>query len=954
MNTYGAVETTDKTLFMQCNDEETYTISIDDIEKLMIYHDRSNGNVPHTPESTNMIIASLLKKDYALKRIFSRNCVNAHISGDIHIHDLDMPDRSYCSGHSPAYIAKYGLSLPNLNSIAKPPKHADVFLEQIIKFAASMQGHFSGAIGFDAVNMFVAPYLRGLDDAKIKQLAQILVFEFAQQAVARGGQTIFSDLNLYWEIPKHYRDVPAIGPGGKETGMNYGEYDEESKRFFRALMNVYLEGDASGRPFFFPKPDCHITEESVMDDEYMNIIGEVASLRGSPYFVFDRGTDPSISQCCFDEATRVLVKDDAGVRLMNIKDVRINANIKVFHNGSWVKFKRVETSRSGKKMFKLRTTHGKELIATEDHLFPTLKGDLRADNLSTDDYVLFNARTLQNEPYYEQGMTYEQGVLIGAFLGDGSFNGDGFMLSLDEKSFEELEPLVRKGYKDFTGEERIPSHYIDGKLHTLYLGMHGINEYIKMWIRGYYAYDKSPNLDCIKESVDFRMGIIAGWEMTDGGNAHRIYSISKDMVEGFEAILTSLGIQCRIDLNDRTDEPMIIRGEIFKRNFPIYCLRMYDTKVHRNKEWIFKVRNNSVWFKIESIEELVDYDNEKVYCFEVENQDEPYFTMPSGWIVHNCRLKLALSKDDVNEMKIPWKSRFSALQNVSMNLPSFAYQAKDESAFYEILNKNMHLAGQAHMDKFAFFDRLMEMGSEGPLALLSMNHDGDPYVRYDKMKFLIGIVGLNEAVQILCGQQMHESKDALMLGMKMIAKMNKDCAEVAKDIGFTCILEQTPAESTAYRFARLDYKRFGEGLRPFLRGSMESGGIYYTNSTYINIGAPLSPVERVKTEGKFHPMIDAGSLTHVWLGETRPDASSIATFVRKTFQTTQNAQIAFSPEFTTCMSCNKTSRGLNDNCPYCASNRVEWATRITGFFSNIRGWNLGKREELKDRHRVSL
>ncbi len=616
MNTYGAVETTDKTLFMQCNEEETYTISLDDIEKLMIYHDRSNGNVPHTPESTNMIIASILKKDYALKRVFSKECVKSHISGDIHIHDLDMPDRSYCSGHSPAYIAKYGLSLPNLNSIAKPPKHADVFLEQLIKFAASMQGHFSGAIGFDAVNMFVAPYIGGLDDAKIKQLAQILVFEFAQQAVARGGQTIFSDLNLYWEIPKHYRDVIAIGPGGKETGIPYGEYDNESKRFFRALMNVYLEGDASGRPFFFPKPDCHITEESVMDEEYMNILGEVASVRGSPYFVFDRGNDPSISQC--------------------------------------------------------------------------------------------------------------------------------------------------------------------------------------------------------------------------------------------------------------------------------------------------------------------------------------------------CRLKLALSKDDVNEMKIPWKSRFTALQNVSMNLPAFAYQAKDESAFYDILNRNMHLAGQAHQDKFGFFDRLMEMGSEGPLALLSMNHDGDPYVRYDKMKFLIGIVGLNEAVQILCGEEMHESKDAMMLGMRMIAKMNMDCKEVAKEIGFTCILEQTPAESTAYRFARLDYKRYGEGLRPFLRGSMESGGIYYTNSTYINVGAKLSPVERVKAEGKFHPMIDAGSLTHVWLGETRPDASSIAAFVKKTFQTTQNAQIAFSPEFTTCMSCNKTSRGLNDNCLHCGSNRVEQMTRITGFFSNIRGWNKAKVEELKDRHRVSL
>ncbi len=56
----------------------------------------------------------------------------------------------------------------------------------------------------------------------MKQLAQILVFEFAQQAVARGGQSIFSDLNLYWEVPDHFQNVDAIGPNGKFTGKVYG------------------------------------------------------------------------------------------------------------------------------------------------------------------------------------------------------------------------------------------------------------------------------------------------------------------------------------------------------------------------------------------------------------------------------------------------------------------------------------------------------------------------------------------------------------------------------------------------------------------------------------------------------------------------------------------------------------------------------------------------------------
>jgi ribonucleoside-triphosphate reductase len=62
-------------------------------------------------------------------------------------------------------------------------------------------------------------------------------------------------------------------------------------------------------------------------------------------------------------------------------------------------------------------------------------------------------------------------------------------------------------------------------------------------------------------------------------------------------------------------------------------------------------------------------------------------------------------------------------------------------------------------------------------------------------------------------------------------------------------------------------------------------------------------------------------------------------------------QIAFSPEFTVCNSCNQTSRGLEDSCPRCQSEDVDGITRITGYFTKVSSWNKGKRGELKDRFR---
>jgi ribonucleoside-triphosphate reductase len=166
------------------------------------------------------------------------------------------------------------------------------------------------------------------------------------------------------------------------------------------------------------------------------------------------------------------------------------------------------------------------------------------------------------------------------------------------------------------------------------------------------------------------------------------------------------------------------------------------------------------------------------------------------------------------------------------------------------------------------------------------------------------------------------------------------------------LLEQTPGESTTHRFAKLDLKYHSPHAGHVVKGDVSRGEIYYTNSTLINVGAPLNPIERVKREGLFHPLIPAGSISHLWLGESKPSAESLSSFVTKVFQKTQNDQIAFSPEFTTCNQCGQTARGLRSDCPSCGSKQVEGITRITGYFTKVSSWNKGKLGELRDRFRT--
>jgi ribonucleoside-triphosphate reductase len=303
-----------------------------DVDSLIMHRNKENANVPHGPEATNLTLAERIKKEFALLSVFSQDVADAHMNGDIHLHDLGFVDRPYCSGQSLEYIKKFGLNLPHSLSMAKPAKHAEVLLAHLVKFAAALQSNFAGAIGWDAINIFFAPYLEGMGDDEIKQLAQMLIFEFSQQAVARGGQAIFTDINLYWEIPKHFVNVPAIGPGGTFTGKTYGEYEKQAQRFVWKLFEVFKEGDGAQRPFFFPKPLVHITEKFFRTDGYKDFLDhicDVAADKGNTYFVFDRGETAKISECCrlsfkLDEFDLLDAKEPWRMRYSALQNVSLN------------------------------------------------------------------------------------------------------------------------------------------------------------------------------------------------------------------------------------------------------------------------------------------------------------------------------------------------------------------------------------------------------------------------------------------------------------------------------------------------------------------------------------------------------------------------------------------------------------------------------------------------------
>jgi len=277
-----------------------------DVTRMVASGDKENANLQHNPETIHKLAADAVFSQYALLSALPPNLADAHMSGEIHIHELEyFITRPFCQEHDLRFFLRRGLMVDGQGvhtSVAGPAKHPEVAMLHAAKALAAAQTNWAGGQGYDFFNVWLAPFMRGLSYEKVKQLAQMFIYEMSQMYVARGGQTVFSSIALECSVPKVAEDIPAVMPGGKVGPDVYGDYADEANLFFNAIMDVYLGGDFAGKPFNFPKPEVKIRPEYLgrFDKEYLKAAALAAKF-GSPYFLnLCPSYMPDIvnSQCC--------------------------------------------------------------------------------------------------------------------------------------------------------------------------------------------------------------------------------------------------------------------------------------------------------------------------------------------------------------------------------------------------------------------------------------------------------------------------------------------------------------------------------------------------------------------------------------------------------------------------------------------------------------------------------
>ncbi len=278
--------------------------NIDIVDKYIEMKDwrvNENANMTYSLQGLNFHVASIITKEYWLKKIYPKKIRDAHLSGDFHIHDLGSLS-TYCVGWDLQDLLLTGFKGVAGKIECKPARHLRTILGQIVNFFYTLQGESAGAQAFSNFDTLLAPfiYYDKMDYKEVKQALQEFIFNM-NVPTRVGFQTPFTNVTMDFEVPKFLENTPVI-IGGKPMDKTYKEFKKELIMFNKAFAEVMGEGDATGRVFTFPIPTYSITDDFDWENEDYNKVWEITAKYGIPYFSnfvsSDMNPEDVRSMCC--------------------------------------------------------------------------------------------------------------------------------------------------------------------------------------------------------------------------------------------------------------------------------------------------------------------------------------------------------------------------------------------------------------------------------------------------------------------------------------------------------------------------------------------------------------------------------------------------------------------------------------------------------------------------------
>lgn len=307
-----------------------------------------------------------------------------------------------------------------------------------------------------------------------------------------------------------------------------------------------------------------------------------------------------------------------------------------------------------------------------------------------------------------------------------------------------------------------------------------------------------------------------------------------------------------------------------------------------------------------------------------------------------CRLRL-----DLRELRKKSGGFFGSGEStgsvgvVTINMPRIAYLSADEADFYRRLDRMMDIAARSLSIKREVITKLLEEG----LYPYTKRYLGN----FDSHFSTIGLIGMNEAgLNASWLKADLTQEETQQFTRDVLNHMRERLADYQEIYGDLYNLEATPAESTTYRLAKHDKKKYPD----IVTAGAEEDTPYYTNSSHLPVDYTADIFDALDIQDELQILYTSGTVFHAFLGEKLPDWKAAANLVQKIAENYKLPYYTLSPTYSICKKHGYIA-GEHFKCPVCGK-KAEVYSRITGYYRPVQNWNDGKMQEYKNRRNYEL